>query len=375
MPLVEDIYYQLSQISENADDWWQQKPIEFSALSNLLQEGEALFQCILASNPSTHQTGILVATPYRLLFVTSYMGQSYHQEFPYQFLQDIERKPYSETVLLYTQQGIFSFATSPSENFVQLVRSLLHGTTFSNAKLTAVPGLTFRPFEKTQHAFYEEDSYVNSAFHDFDVINRTFLERIKDFFSKASDLTIKIGITSVILLGIGVALLSMEWKDEPAEITSEPRNTPIEKEAFQAYVSDMTGHSYIQSANLKNGVAHIQYYKDFNTLQKERKIQPSFYDNADLFQDYFSNDVNVYKILSHEPVTLLTQVKGVKEVNLLLPYKGKQVSLHMTKQNLDDKFSLNVDKIRTKEAFETRFERVYLPMKKQKELAHAFSNL
>jgi len=134
-------------------------------------------------------------------------------------------------------------------------------------------------------------------------------------------------------------------KEDSTSITEETEITSgeVDTASFEAYATNLTGGTFIQTTDLVEGSrAVIKYVDSFDQYTTNK---PNSSVTEDSYNSYFSSGDAIEKIMVGEPARLLKEFDGLESVSLTLPFRGKTYTTDITKEELNDYLGFNIDEL------------------------------
>lgn len=143
-------------------------------------------------------------------------------------------------------------------------------------------------------------------------------------------ITLSLILFSVFLTNCGTTKDEKDTATSEQTATEDPANEQLEKLKVES--SRLRAGGSIKSVTLEQGVANIEYVKDYNEY-KEINPQSSLTE-ADL-ESYWESGDAIEKALVDGSVRLLRKLDFLEQTNIILPYKGTTYSISVNKKKLE----------------------------------------
>tara|TARA_B110000259_G_C13833287_1_gene329596 strand:+ start:75 stop:641 length:567 start_codon:yes stop_codon:yes gene_type:complete len=146
---------------------------------------------------------------------------------------------------------------------------------------------------------------------------------------KIKNLTLAI-IGSIMIIGCGNSKKDEENKTVEVQTETEPKNENLK--SLEREASRLRAGGSIKTVELDNGIANIEYVKDY---AEYKKLNPQSGLDKSSWETYWETSDGVEKAIVDGSVKLMKKLDFLNEVKITIPYKGKTYSVDVKKSELE----------------------------------------
>ncbi len=160
-----------------------------------------------------------------------------------------------------------------------------------------------------------------------------------------------------------VIIPSKKIKNEMHETLDRYKES--EKELFAKALTKIKGASYVKSYRCTSGKGTVQFFADFDEYKKQH---PTTTLTDQTYQDYFSKDDNISKILLNESVRLLVKLEFLERITFQLPFGGKTYSMTLGRKTAEEYFDVDLVELKIdKDLWRDEFVGKYVYSQKERQ--------
>lgn len=152
-------------------------------------------------------------------------------------------------------------------------------------------------------------------------------------------------------------------KQEVKKITkkeSKKSASTISPDEIKTYISSaLMGRTFINQVNVTDDRVEITYHTFESYKNTGGNIKEADYNM------YWDTGDAINKVLMGESVRILYKYPNIKEISMMIPFKGKNYSLSLDRETAKNYFNIDLDNM-TKETYKTEYNDPYVYNKEQR---------
>jgi hypothetical protein len=134
-----------------------------------------------------------------------------------------------------------------------------------------------------------------------------------------------------------IIIPSKKIKNEMQEALDRYKES--EKELFAKAITKIKGAAYVKNYRCTSGKATVLFFADYDEYRKQH---PHTTLTEETYEEYFSKDDNISKILLNESVRLLVKLEFLERITFQLPFDKQTYSMTLGRKTAEEYFDLDL---------------------------------
>jgi hypothetical protein len=160
-----------------------------------------------------------------------------------------------------------------------------------------------------------------------------------------------------------IIIPSKKIKNEMQEALDRYKES--EKDLFAKALTKIKGAAYVKSYRCLGGKGTVFFYSDYDEFRKQH---PNTNLTEQTYEEYFSKDDNISKILLNESVRLLVKLEFLERITFHLPFKDRNYVMSLGRKTAEEYFDLDLVELKIdKDLWRDEFVGKYVYSQKERD--------